>query len=83
MQSPSAEVKGHGGQGRRTVAGKRSVALTGIEPVGNYAVRLMFDDGHSTGLYSWSYLHTLGREYARRWSAYQEEIAAQGLERGP
>jgi DUF971 family protein len=58
-ESPSAEVQGHG-EGKKIVTGKENVAITAIEPVGNYAVRLMFDDGHRTGLYSWAYLHNLG-----------------------
>jgi DUF971 family protein len=79
--SPSAEVQGHSAAERRTVGGKMAVAISAIEPVGNYAVRLIFDDGHTTGLYSWSYLHELGREMETRWRRYLEELAAQGLSR--
>ena len=64
-----------------TVAGKRTVKIAALEPVGNYAVRILFDDGHDTGLYSWALLRELGREHDERWSAYLEELAAQGLSR--
>src|SRR5687768_10427652 len=62
VESPSAEVQGHGPSQKVTVPGKRTVGITRLEPVGNYAVRILFDDGHSTGIYSWTYLHKLGRE---------------------
>ena len=62
VESPSAEVQGHGPHQKKTVPGKRDVAIIGVEPVGNYAVRLVFDDLHDTGIYSWEYLHDLGRE---------------------
>jgi len=81
VESPSAEVQGHGPHQKRIVAGKRDVAIIGIEPVGNYAVRLVFDDLHDTGIYSWDYLPELGREHDRRWSAYQEALAVRGLHR--
>lgn len=74
--SPSAEVKGHGGGEGVLVTGKNNVQITGIEPIGNYAVRLIFDDGHNTGLYSWSLLHELGRNAARNWARYLERCAA-------
>lgn len=81
VHSPSAEVQGHGpGQGV-LVVGKETVDITAIEPVGHYAVRLVFDDGHSSGLYSWRILHELGREYPRKWQAYLERLAAAGIER--
>ena len=79
--SPSAEVQGHGPADRKTVGGKRSVQIDRVEPVGNYAVRLVFDDGHSTGIYSWSYLHELGRERETRWKAYLDALTAKGLGR--
>ena len=82
-QSPSAEVQGHSEAERKTVGGKQGVAITGAEPVGNYAVRLLFDDGHDTGLFSWSYLHELGREQDKRWKKYLQELADKGLKRGP
>ncbi len=81
VQSPSAEVQGHGPADRKTVGGKRHVAISAVEPVGNYAVRLIFDDGHDTGLYSWTYLHELGRDRTRRWQGYLAELAAKGLTR--
>ncbi len=81
--SPSAEVQGHGPADRKTVAGKRNVGIDRVEPVGNYAVRLAFDDGHATGIYSWAYLHELGRERETRWKAYLEELQAKGLSRDP
>ncbi|MDB5392929.1 MAG: hypothetical protein JWM91_435 [Rhodospirillales bacterium] len=82
-QSPSAEVQGHSEAQRKTVGGKRNVAITGTEPVGNYAVRLLFDDGHSTGIFSWSYLHELGRDREKRWNTYLQELAAKSLGRDP
>ena len=82
-QSPSAEVQGHSEAQRKTVGGKRNVSIAGTEPVGNYAVRLLFDDGHSTGIFSWSYLHELGREREKRWGEYLRELAAKGLRRDP
>jgi DUF971 family protein len=69
VESPSAEVKGHGPGQEVTVTGKQDVRITRLEPVGNYAIRIVFDDGHSTGLYSWSYLHRLGRDHDRLWRA--------------
>lgn len=78
VESPSAEVKGHGPGQEVTVAGKRNVKITGIEPVGNYAVRLVFSDGHSTGLYSWDYLDRLRRDHDDLWSAYLGRLANEG-----
>lgn len=79
--SPSAEVQGHSPEQRVTVGGKREVAIGGVEPVGNYAVRILFDDGHDTGLFTWTYLHTLGHEKAERWQSYLDELAAKGMSR--
>jgi DUF971 family protein len=81
VNSPSAEVQGHGPDQRVTVPGKRQVNIRAINPVGNYAVLLVFDDGHQTGIYSWDTLYTLGREQAQRWAAYLAELDAQGLSR--
>ncbi len=81
--SPSAEVQGHGGGEGVLQVGKRDVAITGVEPVGNYAVRLLFDDGHNTGLYTWVLLHELGRDHDRRWARYLERCALAGVDRGP
>lgn len=83
VESPSAEVQGHSPLERRFVAGKRDVQLIGIEPVGRYAVRLTFDDMHSTGIYSWDYLHELGRDRTRIWNRYVEGLAASGGGREP
>ena len=73
--SPSAEVQGHSPQQRVTVPGKRNVAILRIEPVGNYAVRITFDDMHDTGIFTWSYLHALGHEKEQRWRDYLAELA--------
>ena len=81
VESPSAEVQGHGAATKVTVAGKRNVGIDRIEPVGRYAVRLVFDDGHDTGLYSWDYLGQLGREHAKRWFEYEQRLKAAGLSR--
>jgi DUF971 family protein len=70
VHSPSAEVKGHGPGQEVLVVGKESVGIAAIEPVGQYAVKLVFDDGHDTGLYTWKYLHELGREQADKWARY-------------
>ena len=79
--SPSAEVQGHAPEQRKTVAGKADVRILRAEPVGNYAVRLVFDDAHDTGIFSWTYLRKLGQEFATRWPAYLDELAGQGLKR--
>jgi DUF971 family protein len=83
VESPSAEVQGHGPGQRKTVSGRRHVGIMAVEPVGHYAVRLQFDDLHDTGIYSWEFLHQLGREQAARWEAYLAELAAKGLSRDP
>jgi DUF971 family protein len=70
VESPSAEVRGHGGGPKTILRGKQDVKISGLEPVGNYAVRIGFDDGHDSGLYSWAYLHQLGAEKDRIWAAY-------------
>lgn len=80
--SPSAEVKGHGAGEGTLQLGKEYVGITGIEPIGNYALRLIFDDGHNTGLYSWTLLHQLGRDYLVNWSRYCERRAAAGPSSG-
>ncbi len=81
VESPSAEVQGHGAGQKHVVAGKRGVGVTRVEPVGNYAVLLVFDDGHDTGIFSWDYLYELGREQPIRWQAYLAALAAKGLSR--
>lgn len=80
--SPSAEVQGHSPEQRVTVPGKRDVAIRKIDPVGNYAVRITFDDFHDTGIFTWTYLATLGREKEARWQSYLEELREKGLSRG-
>ena len=72
VHSPSAEVKGHGPGQEVLVLGKENVGIVGVEPVGQYAVKLVFDDGHDTGLYTWKYLHELGRERQEKWARYLE-----------
>jgi DUF971 family protein len=81
VSSPSAEVQGHSPLERKVIGGKRAVAILAVEPVGNYAVKLGFDDMHDTGIYGWGYLHTLGREYETRWNTYLGELAERGLDR--
>lgn len=83
VESPSAEVQGHGPGQKQIVAGRRHVGIMRIEPVGNYAVRLSFDDLHDTGLYSWDYLYELGEDQAEKWAAYLEAVERQGLSRDP
>jgi ATP-binding protein involved in chromosome partitioning len=82
VMSPSAEVQGHSPDQRVTVARKRNVKIRELRPVGNYAVRIVFDDGHDTGLYAWSYLQILGREKEQRWAEYLRELEQKGLSRG-
>ena len=82
VESPSAEVQGHSAAQKQTVSGKRHIKITSIEPVGNYAARIIFDDGHDTGLYSWDYLHELGREQNAKWSTYLSALRKIGGKRG-
>jgi DUF971 family protein len=81
VMSPSAEVQGHSPDQRKTVGGKKDVEIIKIEPIGNYAVRLTFDDLHDTGIYSWEYFLKLGRERDDRWSGYLAELDEKGLSR--
>jgi DUF971 family protein len=83
VESPSAEVQGHGPGQKQLVAGRRHVGILALEPVGNYAVRIKFDDLHDTGIYSWAYLHELGLRQETLWRAYLDGLAAQGLSREP
>ncbi|MBX6376398.1 MAG: DUF971 domain-containing protein [Acetobacteraceae bacterium] len=83
VESPSAEVQGHGPGQKVIVAGRRHVGILGVDPVGNYAVRIRFDDLHDSGIYSWAYLYRLGVEQAERWARYEAELAARGLSRDP
>ncbi|HLY54240.1 MAG TPA: DUF971 domain-containing protein [Stellaceae bacterium] len=81
VESPSAEVQGHGPGQKQLVAGCAGVGILRLEPVGHYAVRIVFDDGHDTGLYTWRYLHELGREHEQRWRRYLAALAEHGLSR--
>lgn len=81
VESPSAEVQGHGPDQKILVAGKREVTIRAIEPVGHYAVLLRFSDGHASGIYSWSTLHTLGTEQELRWQRYLAALSAEGVTR--
>src|SRR5690242_7533345 len=81
VRSPSAEVQGHSPAERQTVAGKKNVEVLEVTPVGNYAVRLTFDDMHSTGIYSWDYLRELGRDREANWQEYLDELREKGLQR--
>lgn len=81
VESPSAEVRGHSPAERKTVGGKIGVRIKAIEPVGNYAVKLVFDDGHDTGLFTWDELHRLGSNHESIWNAYLAALAVKGLAR--
>ena len=83
VESPSAEVKGHGPGQEQLVFGKRLVSITGIEPIGTYAAKIKFSDGHSTGLYTWAYLEKLGNEQMQIWAAYLEKLKQAGKTREP
>ncbi len=83
MHSPSAEVQGHGPGQRQLVSGRRHVGITKVEPVGNYAVRLVFDDLHDTGIYSWTYLAEIGERQDQIWGDYLAELDAAGASRDP
>ena len=83
VESPSAEVQGHGPGEKIIVAERAHVGILELEPVGNYAVRIKFDDLHDTGLYTWAYLYQLGVEYDKRWPTYLTALAARGLTRQP
>jgi len=81
VKSPSAEVQGHSPDERKTVPGKRNVMILEVIPIGNYAVRLVFDDMHSTGIFSWDYLSELGRNQSKYWQDYLDELAVKGMSR--
>lgn len=83
VRSPSAEVQGHSPSERRTVAGKENVQILELHPVGNYAVRIAFDDMHSTGIFSWDYLYELGDNKERYWQEYLAELEDKQLSRAP
>lgn len=81
VESPSAEVQGHAPGQKQTIAGKETVEIERIDPVGRYAVRITFNDGHNSGLYTWGYLHTLGRNRDKIWADYLSALSARGLSR--
>ena len=81
VTSPSAEVQGHSEAQRKTIGGKRNVAILSVDPVGNYAVRIGFDDMHSTGIYSWAFLHELGLNAEQRFKDYLDDLLAKSLDR--
>ena len=83
VESPSAEVQGHGPGQKQIVAGRSEVGILAVEPVGNYAVRIRFDDLHDTGIYSWRYLYELGERQDEIWATYLRELEARGLSRDP
>jgi DUF971 family protein len=79
VYSPSAEVRGHGPGQETLQLGKHSIGINKIEPIGHYAIRIVFDDGHDSGIYSWTYLHELGREQHTLWQRYLDRLAELGL----
>ena len=83
VYSPSAEVRGHSPEQKRLQTGKKQVAITGIEPVGNYGIRLTFDDGHDTGIYAWEYLKDLAEQRDRYWQDYLADLKAANASRLP
>ena len=83
VESPSAEVQGHGASQKQIVAGRRHVGIIALEPVGNYAIRIRFDDLHDTGIFSWQYLRELGENRDRIWAEYLANLEARGLRRDP
>ena len=83
VESPSADVQGHGPSQKVTVAGRRHVGIMDVEPVGNYAIRIKFDDLHDTGIYTFAYLHHLGKNQDRAWQAYLDALDDQNLSRDP
>ena len=83
VESPSAEVQGHNPSEKQIVPGRSKVGIMNLDPVGNYAVRIIFDDLHDTGIYSWRYLHELGRDFQTRWDTYVFELGKRGLRRDP
>ncbi len=83
VESPSADVQGHGPSQKQTVPGRKHVGIMAIEPVGNYAVRIRFDDLHDTGIFTWEYLRDMGERQDEIWRNYLENLAAKGLSREP
>ena len=83
VESPSAEVQGHGPSQKQIIAGRRHVGIIDVAPVGNYAIRITFDDLHDTGIYSWQYLYEIGADHETIWQAYLDALAGRGLSRDP
>lgn len=83
VESPSAEVQGHSPDEKKLITGRRHVGIMRLEPVGNYAIRIVFDDLHDTGIFSWQLLHHLGRNKDQIWQDYLDELTTQGLSRDP
>jgi DUF971 family protein len=83
VESPSADVQGHGPDQKKTVAGRRHVGIMGVEPVGNYAISIKFDDMHDTGIYTWDGLYAFGENQEKMWQNYLDELETQGLSRDP
>ena len=83
VESPSAEVKGHGIEDKKIISGRSHVGIIKLEPVGNYAVQIYFDDLHSTGIYSWSYLYDLGERKYEIWQTYLKKLGEKNLSRDP
>ncbi len=83
VESPSAEVQGHSASEKKTIPGKINVEIIGVAPVGNYAVKLSFDDMHDTGIYGWDTLYDMGQRYPEKWQAYLDDLAAKGFSREP
>lgn len=81
VESPSADVQGHSPEQKTIVAGRRTVGITALEPVGSYAIRIRFDDGHDSGLFSWAWLYHLGSNQDRLWQDYLDALTARGLSR--
>ena len=83
VESPSAEVQGHSPSQKKLIAGRREVGMMAIEPVGNYAIRITFDDLHDTGIYTWSYLYGMGSNLEEIWKDYIDALEAAGMSRDP
>ncbi|MBT5434798.1 MAG: DUF971 domain-containing protein [Alphaproteobacteria bacterium] len=83
VESPSAEVQGHGAGQKKTIPGRRHIGIMNIHPVGNYAIKIAFDDMHDTGIFSWNHLYELGRDQETIWQDYLDRLEAEGLSRDP
>ena len=83
VESPSAEVQGHSPDEKKTIGGKSKVRILALDPVGNYALKIRFDDGHDTGLFTWAYLAELGAKAESLWAAYEAKLKAAGKSREP